>query len=62
MRKLSLKPDELRVQSFAANDRTPGGAGHPSACGRRPSPASIPAAGPVVQRESCYNGCTYDDC
>ncbi|HEU4886066.1 MAG TPA: hypothetical protein VFT45_27760 [Longimicrobium sp.] len=61
MRKLSLDPDQLRVQSFPMQAPTPGRgtvAAHlrtPMTC--PPDPTAPPACG-TVMRMSCYASCT----
>jgi hypothetical protein len=61
MKKLVLNPDQLRVQSFAALDLP---AGTPGTVQAREATVTClyPRCGTVVQRESCYDGCTYDNC
>jgi hypothetical protein len=61
MKKLTLDPDQLRVQSFAADDAPPVDAGTVHA--REATVTCIyPRCGNVAQRESGYNVCTYDNC
>lgn len=61
MKKLTLKADELRVQSFAANEAPAAGQG--TVRGLEATVTCIyPRCGTAVQRESCYDGCTHDDC
>jgi hypothetical protein len=61
MKKLTLDVEQLRVQSFAAADAP---AAHVGTVRAREATVTCvyPRCGTVVQRESCYNGCTYDDC
>jgi hypothetical protein len=61
MKKLTLDVEQLRVQSFTADDAPAANAGTVRA--REATVTCIyPRCGTVVQRQSCYNGCTYDDC
>lgn len=61
MKKLSLDPSELRVQSFAAAEAPAAAPG--TVRGHAATVTCIyPRCGTVVERESCYAGCTYDDC
>ena len=61
MRKLSLDVEQLRVQSFAAVDAPAAERGTVRA--REATVTCIyPRCGTAVQRQSCFNGCTYDDC
>ncbi len=61
MKKLTLDAQELRVQSFVADEAPPAGAG--SVHAREATVTCIyPRCGTAVARESCYDGCTYDDC
>jgi hypothetical protein len=61
MKKLILDVAELRVQSFAADDAPVAEAGTVRALEATVT-CIYPRCGTVVQRESCYNGCTYDNC
>lgn len=61
MNKLTLDVDQLRVQSFAPHEAAPVQAGTVQA--REATVTCLfPRCGTVVERQSCYNGCTYDDC
>jgi hypothetical protein len=61
MKKLTLDVEQLRVQSFAAEDVPAAGAGTVRALEATVT-CLYPRCGTVVQRESCYDGCTHDDC
>jgi hypothetical protein len=61
MKKLTLDAEQLCVQSFVADQAPAAQAG--SVHAREATVTCIyPRCGTVVARESCYNGCTYDDC
>lgn len=61
MKKLTLDLEQLRVQSFAAEAEPAGGGGSVHALEATVT-CIYPRCGTAVERESCYNGCTYDDC
>jgi hypothetical protein len=61
MKKLTLDPEQLRVQSFAADDATAASEGTVRALEATVT-CIYPRCGTVMERESCYNGCTYDNC
>lgn len=61
MKKLKLDVEQLRVQSFAA-DETPALEQGTVRAREATVTCIYPRCGTVVQRESCYNGCTYDNC
>ena len=63
MRKLSLNPDQLRVESFTT-DPSPAGRGTVAAhaatnFGCRTDPAFC---GTLMRVQSCYASCTEDNC
>jgi hypothetical protein len=60
MKKLKLDVEQLRVQSFAADTAPAAGAGTVRAL--EATVTCVLRCGTAVQRQSCYNGCTYDDC
>jgi hypothetical protein len=63
MKKLALDPDHLRVQSFTADEVPAASAGTVHARAAEATVTCIyPRCGTVMARESCYNGCTYDNC
>lgn len=61
MTKPRLDTEQLRVQSFAL-DAAPAADPGTVRAGAATVTCVFPRCGTVVQRESCYNGCTYDDC
>ncbi|HEX2076766.1 MAG TPA: hypothetical protein VHG08_03630 [Longimicrobium sp.] len=62
MRKLSVNPEQLRVQSFTADEAPAARAGTVHAREAATVTCVYPRCGTVMARESCYNGCTCDDC
>ena len=61
MKKLALDAGKLRVQSFVA-DAAPGADAGTVHAREATVTCLVPRCGTVVERESCYNGCTYDNC
>ncbi|HEU4886065.1 MAG TPA: hypothetical protein VFT45_27755 [Longimicrobium sp.] len=62
MKKLTLDVEQLRVQSFAADEAPAARAGTVRALEATVTCLPPRCGGTVAQRQSCYNGCTYDDC
>jgi hypothetical protein len=63
MKKLSLNPDQLRVESFATQ-AVPDGRGtvaaHAGTVGTCPVPTAQPWCGTVMRLQSCASSCTQD--
>lgn len=60
MKELTLDAEQPRVQSFAADEAPAAEAG---IYAREATVTCIyPRCGTGMARESCYNGCTCDDC
>lgn len=62
MKKLRLDTEQLRVQSFATDETAPVEQGTVRAREATVTCIFPRCGGTVAQRESCYNGCTYDNC
>ncbi|HEX6367982.1 MAG TPA: hypothetical protein VF006_03550 [Longimicrobium sp.] len=61
MKKLTLNPEQLRVQSFAADEAPAASVGTVRALEATVT-CIYPRCGTAAQRASCYDGCTHDDC